>query len=427
MKAVKNAIKRAVPSAWRDTVALPYHRTNAHIAGMRYGNPAKLLQAVGVTGTNGKTTVTHLVEQILVSAGNDDKVGVIGTLGYRMGKSSAKQTGNTTPMAMELQRILAEMVADGKKYCVMEVSSLALVQQRTRGVDFAVTILTNITQDHLDYHKTMDRYWKAKARLFSGMKSGVAVINRDSDYAGDIIARVPKNVTVVTYGLSSDSMVRAKDISYTPEGTVCTVVTPDGMKKMTLQLGGEFNVYNALAALAAGRALGVSLDTCIRALQQVTGVPGRFEVVSRRPVAIVDYAHTPDGLENVLRAARKLTPQGARLFVVFGCGGDRDAGKRSKMGRIAERHADEVIITSDNPRTEDPDAIIQAIKKGLEDPDAQTVHVESDRKVAITTALQRADPEDVVLIAGKGHEDYQIIGTKKTHFDDREIVRSLTA
>ena len=390
------------------------YKALAEISSALQGFPGQQLRLVGVTGTNGKTTVTHLIEQMLEDQGK--KVGLIGTLGRKTTKQqSYDSTGHTTPMATELQEILHEMKAEGNEFVVMEVSSHALEQYRVHGCDFEVAVLTNITQDHLDYHKTMEQYWKAKALLFSRLdvsegKKRAAVINLDSDYAQEFIAACPKDVQLYTYAIASpDANVRIENPNYSIAGSSFTVMTPAGKAEVKLKLGGQFSVYNSLAALASGLALGISLMDCVKSIERVPGIRGRFEVVSEKPYVIVDYAHTPDGLENVLNAARVVTPKEGRLIAVFGCGGDRDATKRPKMGRIAEQLSDLLVITSDNPRTEDPQQIITDVISGIQRFDSARMVVEADRKQAIHQAIDMARPEDIIVVAGKGHEDYQIL------------------
>ena len=420
VKIPANAVVISVPSTWK---AL------AELSSILYGKPGETLRLVGVTGTNGKTTVTHLIQQILEDQGK--KVGLIGTLGHKTTRQKAyDSTGHTTPMAHELQAILAEMRDEGNECVVMEVSSHALEQSRVAGCDFEVAVLTNVTQDHLDYHKTMEQYWKAKSLLFSGLKTGdgkkrAAVINLDSEYAREFIAATPQGVDLYTYAITApDANVRIENAHYSIAGSSFTVVTPAGTADVKLKLGGQFSVYNALAAIAGGLALGLPLAECVKSIERVPGIRGRFEVVSEKPYVIVDYAHTPDGLENVLNAARVVTPENARLIVVFGCGGDRDATKRPKMGRIAERLADLVVITSDNPRTEDPQQIITDIITGIQRFDSSRMVVNADREQAIHTAIDMAQPDDIIVVAGKGHEDYQILADRTIHFDDKEVVQN---
>ena len=415
-----NAVVISVPDTWKGL---------AELSSILYGKPGETLRMVGVTGTNGKTTVTHLIQQILED--QNKKVGLIGTLGHKTTKHQAYDaTGHTTPMAHELQEILADMRDDGNECVVIEVSSHALEQHRVAGCDFEVAVLTNVTQDHLDFHKTMEQYWKAKALLFKGLritpdKKRAAVINLDSDYARDFIAATPQGIELYTYAITApDANVRIENAHYSISGSSFTVMTPAGKADVKLKLGGQFSVYNALAAIASGLALGIPLEACIQSIERVPGIRGRFEVVSEKPYVIVDYAHTPDGLENVLNAARVVTPKDANLIAVFGCGGDRDATKRPKMGRIAERLADLVVITSDNPRTEDPQQIITDIITGIHRFDSSRMVVNADREQAIHTAIDMAKSDDIIVVAGKGHEDYQILGERTIHFDDREVVQN---
>ncbi len=419
-------------------VAQNTYKALADLASRLHGEPGKKMRLVGVTGTNGKTTVTHLIEKILLD--QDRKVGLIGTFGQKRGQkgdpqdphNSYQSTGHTTPMAVELQEILAEMTHNQTEYVVMEVSSHALEQYRVQGCEFEVAVLTNVTQDHLDFHKTMENYWQAKALLFSQLnpKRGPrsAVINLDSNYAEGFLKACPPGVKVYTYSLENpQANVRAEEVQYSISGASFTAVTPEGSAPVRLQIAGRFSVYNALAAIAAGIALGIPLNDCIASMEAVQGVRGRFEVVSEKPFVIVDYAHTPDGLENVLSAARVVTPEGGRLIAVFGCGGDRDATKRPKMGRIAEQLADVLVVTSDNPRTEDPQQILSDILTGIQRFNSETMVVNADRKQAIHQAIDLAQPNDVIVVAGKGHEDYQILKDRTIHFDDREVVQEYIA
>lgn len=395
----------------------------AKVASLVNGFPSKSLRLVGVTGTNGKTTVTHLIENILEQAGIP--CGLIGTLGQRMSsKAVYTDAKHTTPQAPDLQKTFKTMLDEGIKSVVMEVSSHALEQHRVGDCQFTGAVFTNLTQDHLDYHITMENYFKAKSKLFSALKgdrAGVfAVINRDDENAERFISVVQDDVYLVTYGINNTADVMAKNIEFSVNGASFDCVTPTGETRINLQMTGLFSIYNALAALSAGLAEGIPLEVCIRALESTRGVAGRFEAVSKEPLVIVDYAHTPDGLENVLNAARKIVPQGGQLLCVFGCGGDRDATKRPKMGHIAETLADKIIVTSDNPRSEDPQQIITDILTGIKSLNSDKVMVEIDRRTAIEIAVSNAKEKDIVLIAGKGHEDYQILKDKTIHFDDRE-------
>ena len=401
-----------------------------------HGDPGQKLHLVGVTGTNGKTTVTHLIEKMLVDS--DKPVGLVGTLGQRLhktGQTTYIATGLTTPLAGQLHEILAGMVRDQAQYVVMEVSSHALEQHRTYGCDFEVAVLTNLTQDHLDYHKTMENYCKAKCLLFSGLRPTTvfghipaAVLNLDDPWTPHFLKACAETTRLYTYGLEApEATIRAENVHFSIAGASFTAITPHGKADVQLHLAGKFSVYNALAALAAGLALGIPLAQCVRSLQDMRGVRGRFEVVADHPYVIVDYAHTPDGLENILAATRLVTPPDGRLIVVFGCGGDRDTTKRPKMGAIAERLADVVVVTSDNPRSEDPQQIITDILHGMQHCDAQRLLVNADRQQAIQQALDLAHPADIIVVAGKGHEDYQILKHRTIHFDDREVVQKYLA
>ncbi|MBI3910444.1 MAG: UDP-N-acetylmuramoyl-L-alanyl-D-glutamate--2,6-diaminopimelate ligase, partial [Armatimonadetes bacterium] len=306
------------------------------------------------------------------------------------------------------------------------VSSHALILHRPLGCEFDVGVFTNLTQDHLDFHADLEDYFQAKARLFAeyprqSSKVFTGVINVDDPFGkrltGETVGRV------ITYGIENPADLRAREIEARPTGITFTVADGEGERRIHLRLGGRFNVYNSLAAIGTARALRLDWDAIVAGLEAAPGVPGRFEAVDEgQPFAvIVDYAHTPDGLENVLRSARALQPR--QLIVVFGCGGDRDRTKRPKMGRIAAELADRVVVTSDNPRSEAPVAIIEEILAGIDPADRRRMLVEVDRRAAIETAVARATPGDTVVIAGKGHEDYQILGDRKIHFDDREVAR----
>lgn len=399
----------------------------AVIADRYYGSPSRRMKIIGVTGTNGKTTTTWLIERVLAAAGRT--CGVIGTIEARWGGRSRPMSG-TTPEALELQRLLDGMAAAGTTYCAMEVSSHALEQGRVKGVKFRTAVFTNLSQDHLDYHGTMERYAAAKELLFSRLgntyaadpaERTYAVLNAD-DPASAVFARAAAAETI-TYGIDHDADVRAENIRITARGTTFKAVTFRGETEIAMRLIGKFNVYNALAALAAVLIEGVPLAAAKTALERIAGIPGRVEPVDAgQPYAvIVDYAHTPDGLENVLRTVKEFAQN--RIILVFGCGGDRDRGKRPLMGRIAARLADYVILTSDNPRTEDPEAILSDIEAGLKaEGMSETRRIKlADRRAAIEKAVEMASPGDVVLIAGKGHETEQIIGDQRFEFDDRLV------
>lgn len=398
----------------------------ADIADRFYSSPSKGINLIGITGTNGKTTVTHLIQKIFEE--NNQKCALIGTLGYKLSSNGEyRDAKHTTPQAPELQATL-RMIKDVEKIdnVVMEVSSHALDQNRVGGCRFNGAVFTNLTQDHLDYHITMDNYFKAKALLFEHLKENdFAVINADDEYGDRFISVVPEGVRVLTYGVRQQSDVMARNINFSLNGAEFTLVANAKEHKVNLHMNGMFSVYNVLAAVTAALAIGINIETALKALQNVKGVAGRFEVVVKKPLVIVDYAHTPDGLENVLKSAREITPEDGKLICLFGCGGDRDATKRPKMGAIAEKLADKIVITSDNPRSEDPQTIITDIIAGLKSVNTESVIVEPDRGTAIGLLKSIANNNDVVVIAGKGHEDYQILKDKTIHFDDREEARKV--
>lgn len=398
----------------------------ADIADRFYSSPSKGLNLIGITGTNGKTTVTHLIQKIFEQ--NDEKCALIGTLGYKLSSSGEyRDAKHTTPQAPELQATL-RLIKDVDKIdnVVMEVSSHALEQNRIGGCCFNGAVLTNLTQDHLDYHITMDNYFEAKALLFKRLQEGdFAVINADDNYGERFLSVVPEGVRKFTYGVKNRADVMAKDINFSLNGAEFTLVTGGEEYSVNLHMNGMFSVYNVLAAVTASIAMGIDLHVALKALENVRGVAGRFEVVAHKPLVIVDYAHTPDGLENVLKSAREITPPDGKLICLFGCGGDRDATKRPKMGAIAERIADRIVITSDNPRSEDPQQIITDIIAGLKSVNPDKVTVEPDRGQAIALLKNLAGNKDVVVIAGKGHEDYQILKDRTIHFDDREEAKKV--
>lgn len=398
----------------------------ADISDRFYSSPSKGINLIGVTGTNGKTTVTHLIQKIIEE--NGEKCALIGTLGYKLSSSSEyRNAKHTTPQAPELQATL-RMIKDIEKIenVVMEVSSHALEQNRVGGCCFNGAVFTNLTQDHLDYHITMENYFNAKALLFKNLSEGnFAVINLDDEYGERFLSVVPQGVEKITYGIKKEADVTASDITFSPNGAEFTLNYRGEVYPVSLHMNGMFSVYNVLAAISASIAMGIDINLALKSLQNVHGVAGRFEVVNKKPLVIVDYAHTPDGLENVLKTAREITPANGKLICLFGCGGDRDATKRPKMGAIAEKLADKIIITSDNPRSENPQQIITDIIAGLKSVSPETVTVEPDRGEAIALLKTLANNNDVVVVAGKGHEDYQILKDKTIHFDDREEVRKI--
>jgi len=397
-------------------------RAFATAAAAFYRHPSHDLRVCGITGTNGKTTTTFLVDAILREAGR--RSAVIGTLGVQVDGAQVEfhATTPTTPEASDLQRLLREMLDRGVQDVTMEVTSHALELHRVAQCRFVTGVFTNLTQDHLDLHGTLEAYRDAKARLFAMVEpDGVSIVNADDPY-GDAMARASR-APVWTYGIDHPARIRAEELDLTPRGTGMTAVWPEGCVRVALPLPGRFNVSNALAAFAVGLSRGVPADTMRRVLEATPGVPGRFEPVDEgQPFAvIVDYAHTPDSLEQVLRLAAEISS--GRRIVVFGCGGDRDRTKRPIMGRIGTQLADYAIFTSDNPRGEDPEAILREIEAGV--PGARNFSSEADRRLAIEEAIALARPGDVVVIAGKGHETYQIVGDQVIDFDDRAVAREL--
>ncbi|APB34373.1 UDP-N-acetylmuramoylalanyl-D-glutamate--2,6-diaminopimelate ligase [Gloeomargarita lithophora Alchichica-D10] len=388
------------------------------LAAAFYGYPRHHLQMVGVTGTNGKTTTTHVLEFLLQNTlGN---TALLGTL-YNRWPGYSATASHTTPGVVDLQRDLAQAVQAGCTQAVMEVSSHALAQGRVAGCQYDVAVFTNLTQDHLDFHLTMEHYFRAKARLFEPhLLRGRAIVNHDDPYGQRLLRQLQQLDTPhwSTSATGQPADIAVEQVQYTAQGIIASIHTPLGQVALTIPLMGQFNLANTLAAVGAALHLGVGLDQIQKVLPQFPGVPGRMERVRVSPAqditVVVDYAHTPDGLENCLRALRPFVS--GQLICVFGCGGDRDKTKRPQMGKIAADLSDVVVVTCDNPRTEDPQAIIQDIVAGM--PSAPLVL--PDRREAIQRAIQMATPGDGVMIAGKGHEDYQILGTTKIHFDDRE-------
>lgn len=379
------------------------------------GDPGQALHMVGITGTNGKTTTASLIRHVFEFDGI--KTGFIGTTGYSDGDGQQTAT-HTTPSPVRLYQLLSAMREAGCGACSMEVSSHALDQYRVRIEDFNVGVFTNLTRDHLDYHRTEDAYLEAKKRLFDGLsRAATAVVNAD-DPAGKEMVR-QTSATVITYGMDADSDVRYEVVDATVSGLRLILDGHDAH----FQLAGRFNAANIAGAYGAGLASGITPSRVIEALMSAPPVAGRFEMIQAddNRTIIVDYAHTPDALENVLEAVRQITPSGSLLWCIFGCGGDRDTGKRPLMGQIAERLADRVIVTSDNPRTEDPKQIMDGVRNGFKSP--QKVHWIIDRQEAIRMSADLSGPGDVVLIAGKGHELVQVLGTERVPFDDREEAR----
>lgn len=395
----------------------------AQLAANFYGAPSRRLRVVGVTGTNGKTTTTHLIMAILRAA--EKKTAILGTL-YGKYDDLEFNYGHTTPEAVEIEALLAQVRDRGGEYMVMEVSSHALDQQRVRQIRFASAVFTNLTQDHLDYHLDMERYAAAKGALFAQLESRddvFAVINRDDPRAQYFMDQ--SRARVLSYGLSAEADVRAVDVKLSIRGTAFKVRYQGAEYDFNIKLIGQFSVYNALAAIAWGLGEGFAPELIRTALQGVEGVPGRFEQVQAGQdfTIVVDYAHTPDGLENILQTARELTE--GRLITVFGCGGDRDRTKRPIMGEIAARYSDFCIVTSDNPRTEAPEAIIDEIIPGILR--VEGIHYAKivNRRDAIHHGLVMAKAGDMLVIAGKGHENYQLVMGEVLDFDDRQVTREL--
>ncbi len=389
----------------------------ADAAAVFYGNPCQQLQMTGITGTNGKTTVAFLLKHLLEVA--QRPCGLIGTVRYMVG-GRVLPAARTTPESADIQQLLRAMRDAACRAAVMEVSSHALDQGRTRGLEFDAAIFTNLTRDHLDYHGTMEAYYEAKRRLFLGLasqrgKAGKAVINMDDRYGRRLHDELPDGTVRFTYGRGLGMDLRATDIRTDIQGTQYSLHAQGRSFLVRLPLIGIFNVANSLAALGAMMALGYELRPSIAALREAPQVPGRLEMVPGQKAfrVFVDYAHTPDALENVLQTLRALQPRG--LITVFGCGGDRDAGKRAPMGRVATTLSDHTIITSDNPRKEEPAAIIRDILHGVGSASHEVIE---DRRAAIRHAVGLAQPGDIVLVAGKGHEDYQEFADGRVPFDD---------
>ena len=399
--------------------------TCAAVAAAFHDYPAQKLKLVGVTGTNGKTTTTHLIEYFLLQS--QLPTALFGTL-YTRWQGYQQTALYTTPFAVDLQSQLAAAVKAGSEYGVMEVSSHGLAQGRVQGCPFEVAVFTNLTQDHLDYHQDMEDYFQAKALLFSPQYlSGKAIINLDDAYGQRLIDQLAKD-KVWSYSVSNPNAdLYTTELSYQATGVSGILHTPEGEIPFNSPLVGQFNLANLLAAVGTAIHLGLKLPLIASSLTQFNGVPGRMERVqldeNQDISVIVDYAHTPDSLENLLVAARPFIT--GKMICVFGCGGDRDRKKRPLMGQIVAKLADLAVVTSDNPRTEDPQRILDDIIAGI--PDTVTPLVICDRATAIATAISQAQPGDGVLIAGKGHEDYQILGTEKIHFDDREQAREALA
>ncbi len=382
-----------------------------------FGNPAEKLKLIGLTGTNGKTTTTFLIKQILENCGK--KTGLIGTVQNMVG-SEVYPAHYTTPDPRELQSLFRKMVDAGCEYCVMEVSSQALAQGRVNGVHFLLGVFTNLTQDHLDYHKTWEKYFNSKRMLFENCD--IALTNIDDEYGLKIVEGLP--CKVVTYSVDNNkSDYTAKNVAFSPEGVKYELVS-DTIGRVDCPIPGRFSVYNSLCAASAALVLGFDFREVVIAISKSNGVKGRIEVVPTDTdyTVIIDYAHSPDGLENIISSLKEIAT--GRVVTVFGCGGDRDKTKRPKMGRVAAELSDFCVVTSDNPRSEEPSAIIEDILEGMKDTKTPYKVVEN-RKEAIRWAMENARKDDIILLAGKGHETYQILPTGTIHFDEREVVREV--
>jgi UDP-N-acetylmuramoyl-L-alanyl-D-glutamate--2,6-diaminopimelate ligase len=414
----ERAIPPGLAGRWIQVSAI--RRALADAGRAIFGHPEQHLQLIGITGTNGKTTTSYLVESVLQAAGVI--CGVFGTIEYRMG-GHAKTATNTTPESIDLLSYFAELVRVGGKAAIMEVSSHSLAQERVWGFHFAVAVFTNLTQDHLDYHKDFEHYFQAKRRLFEGLGAPPpewAVINIDDPW-GVRLLELPYPQRL-TYGLGGDAQVVPKEVKSSPNGMEAVIATPAGQLKISSALVGRANLANILAAIATGVAMGISNAKIEEGIANLEAVPGRFERIDEgQPfLVVVDYAHTDDALKNVLKTARELTRH--RLMVLFGCGGERDRTKRPRMGEAAGTLADFVVLTSDNPRSEDPLLIMADALVGLQRT-GKPYLAEVDRGTAIRKALEEAHEGDVVVLAGKGHETYQILKGGKINFDDREVAR----
>ena len=417
----EDAAPAAIPSSVAWMQVRQARKALALTAANFFGHPAKALQLVAVTGTNGKTTTTSLIDAIVKASGA--KTGLFGTIAYHtpLGEYPAP---NTTPESVDLQRFLAEIGDAGGRYAVLEASSHSLAMDRLWGCHFISAVFTNLTREHMDYHKTFDDYFATKKKLFEGTGAGapdVAVINTDDEYGKRLTGLAKKTIT---YGLESDADITTKKFQLTFHGLAFAAQTPDGKVQVTSPLVGRINVYNILAAIGAAQALGLSTEIIEAGIRNLENVSGRFQRIDLgQPFfVVVDYAHTDDALENLIRTARELNPKG-RIITLFGCGGGKDRTKRPVMGEVTGRLSDLTILSSDNPRNEDPLKIISDIIVGLQKTAGKYL-IEPDREQAIGVAMDEARAGDIVLLAGKGHENYQILADRTLEFDDREMARS---
>ena len=411
-------VERELPLPVPQVVVKNTRIAMAEMAAAFYGYPARGMRIVGVTGTNGKTSTTYMLKAIAEQCGW--KVGLIGTIRNLIGERII-DTERTTPESVDLQRILREMKDEGVDLVVMEVSSHSLDQRRVHGIEFETAIFTNLTQDHLDYHKTFENYLAAKMRIFQQARQ--AVVNRDDPHAETILNAL--TIPYKTFGIREQADISASEIDITTRGVQFDMHCVPGNVRMYVPIPGLFSVFNAMGAAAAALQLGISLPAIKNGIETMGSVSGRLEPLptgGRNFTVLLDYAHTPDALENILKTARGFAK--GRIVTLFGCGGDRDHAKRPIMGEIAGRFSDFLVVTSDNPRTEDPMAIIEAVLEGVHKSGCPHIVVEN-RYEAIRYALEHAEPEDVIILAGKGHENYQEVGGGKRHFDEKEIVAEL--
>jgi UDP-N-acetylmuramoyl-L-alanyl-D-glutamate--2,6-diaminopimelate ligase len=386
-----------------------------------YSHPSQKMKVIGITGTKGKTTITYILEEILKKSRLIP--GVIGTISYR-GPQMTIQAERTTPEAPDIQRILCKMFEHGVTHCIMEVSSHALDLKRILGIGFDVVVFVNLSGDHLDYHQTMEKYFEAKKRLFFlNQKKRMAVVNEDDPWGKKLLSQL--STGAMTYGIEPGAMVRGENFKLNEKGIEASVKYPEGQLSISSSLLGKPNLYNILASVAVALTLNIPLSAIKEGIASLKGVPGRFEKIENSLGfhIFVDYAHTDDALKNLLETVRGLKPK--RIILVFGAGGDRDKTKRPRMGEAAGTLSDWTIITSDNPRSEEPMAIISDIEKGIKKTGTQNYEIIPDRKEAIAHALSIGEKGDYILVAGKGHEDYQILGDKTIHFDDAEVIREI--
>jgi len=395
----------------------------AHLADEFFGHPSQSLKVIGITGTKGKTTITYLLESIILKAGG--RPGVIGTINYR-GPGTIQPAPRTTPEASDLQRLLRTFLDNGATHAILEVSSHSLVMKRVLGIQFDLAMFTNLSPEHLDFHASMDDYFEAKKKLFYlNKKKRTAIVNQDDPWGQKLITELP--LTTITFGFQPEALIRASEVRLSERQTSLLILYPGGEVELTSSLLGQHNVYNILAAFAAGLALNLDLTAIVKGITAVKSIPGRLEKIDNDLglSIFVDYAHTDTALRSVLTTLRSFQPR--RIIVVFGCGGDRDRSKRERMGQVAGELADIIIITSDNPRNEDPASIIAEVEKGVRRTGVKHYWLEPDRRQAIKQALSTARKGDILLVAGKGHEEYQEIKGEKIPFNDGQVIRTLLA